>query len=140
MLFRSLIVNGSGYAFASANMPMSMAKVGLDGRTPSGSNSNASASSVQPPCHQPADTKSSADTQRTGSGTHANDPSEAVDQDAPDCCKSADCRCACVHQMPVFVAVDWVRDAVIVHTDHTRSMTSAHTPPILPHLIRPPIG
>jgi hypothetical protein len=141
MLCIGLIVNGSGYALASAGMPMSMAKVGLGNHAPGASNTSGSAKGAQPPCHEPAaGTESVADTNQINPRSHASDPSAAADQGAPDCCKSGNCRCACVHQLPVFVAADWVRDAVVVHVDNARSMRSTHASPTLPHLIRPPIG
>lgn len=61
-------------------------------------------------------------------------------QPGPDCCDSGACRCACMHQAQVAVAVLLPIDAVIIHARAVLPPAAGHSTPALPHLIRPPIG
>lgn len=133
LLTVGLILNGSGYAVASAHMQhMTMASA-----TPQPVATPVAA--VESPCAE----------RHQGMVPVAGNPlpdaaSDAVSVEseypAPDCCKSGACRCACVHHSQAAVPAVAFRQAVIEHVSSVRSMKSGHDSPALPHLIRPPIG
>ena len=64
----------------------------------------------------------------------------APSQSQPDCCNSLGCQCACVHHgQPAVPAYAWP-DASNGQASVVLPLKSGHTAPVLPHLIRPPIG
>ena len=87
------------------------------------------ASAEEHPCHEHA-------------STAADQPAPAVDADtrSPDCCKSGNCRCGCVHQATAAVLGLHPVASTIEHAASARPMSTGHAGPALPHLIRPPIG
>lgn len=126
LLCISLILNGSGYAAASATMPMEHpASVAAA--------QEASKAAETPPC--PGHTGvTAADDRTTG-------PDPATDEhDQPDCCPSAACAGACLQHAPAAIVAQSMGPTVIGHSDAVRSIQAAHATPTLPHRIRPPIG
>ena len=82
-----------------------------------------------------------------GQASHSQDAADAAmpskdkqPHQAPDCCKSSTCTCACVHQAAAMVPMLVFQGATLLHVGSVRSMTLGHPAPALPHLIRPPIG
>ncbi len=60
-------------------------------------------------------------------------------QSSEECCDPAGCG-ACVHPCPALVHVIAFNPAWATHSQNVRALTSAHAPPPLLHLIRPPIA
>ena len=83
------------------------------------------------PCHDTDAGRGEQDSTDEGDiGTAAADP---------DCCKGG-CQCACVHTVasmfhPLSVAPAAFHASVAISRD-----TGTYVPPVLPHMIRPPIG
>ena len=82
-----------------------------------------------------------------GQASHSQDAADAAmpskdkqPHQAPDCCKSSTCTCACVHQAAAMVPVMAFQGTALLHVGSVRSMALGHATPPLPHLIRPPIG
>ena len=77
---------------------------------------------------------------RSDTPSTANTPAPRPAHPAPDCCSNGACHCVCVHQVPsvnpaVLVAVN---DGIDL--ERTQALLPAHASPLLPNLIRPPIG
>lgn len=136
LLAVSLILNGSGFAVASAHMHMDHA---ASERSIAQPNVHPVAT-AQPPCGEhPQGSGSMAAGDPPGDAT-TNAASLMPEQESPDCCKSAACRCACVHQAQAAVPVVAFHAAAIERVSGVRPMKSGHASPAIPHLIRPPIG
>ncbi|MBS0199185.1 MAG: CopL family metal-binding regulatory protein [Proteobacteria bacterium] len=88
---------------------------------------------MEQPCH--AHAGMSAMTQH-GHGDSAPDKHQQHPQ--PDCCKSGLCQCACVHAMQMSMAS--LMATPNVHVMRVARLQPSHAGPVLPHLIRPPIG
>ncbi len=135
LLAVSLILNGSGYAVASAHMQMDHAALASTTTQPIVH----PVATAEPPCaehHQGGSMASkipSADAATDAASVKSGDPS-------PDCCKTGACRGACVHSGPVAVPTMAFRPVVIEHANSVSPMISGHASPAIPHLIRPPIG
>ena len=134
LLSLCLILNGSGYAMASAHMSMGHQESG----GAMGQLAADPADSAQPPCHQLHDAAPQAAEQAPGSPPDT----AAVDSDSPspDCCKSGACRCACVQHVPATIPVHALGEAAMEHAAIVLPLTLGHAAPALPDLIRPPIG
>ena len=125
-LAAALIFNGAATAVASVHMHQ------MGGVPATTQPEPEPASAEEPPCHEHA-------------STAADQPAPAVDPDtdesqSPDCCKSGNCRCGCVHQATAAVLGLRSVASAIEHAASVRPMSTGHAGPALPHLIRPPIG
>ena len=90
------------------------------------------------PCHE----------HRAAMSSHAMEQAVQIDAKtpagkqpaAPDCCKSGLCQCACApaYTMTAQMWPSWATS--LTHDPIVRRLPLGHTPPALPHLIRPPIG
>jgi len=127
-----LILNGSGYAYAAAQMPMSGAAVGSvndrDMRDHDAAVDEAS------PCHQ-------------AMGGERADPAPPADglaghagHDGANCCQSDQCDCVCAQHVPATSLAFWLRPPVRVSSRVPAYRPVQHLSPALPHLQRPPIG
>lgn len=87
------------------------------------------------PCHHDGQSAHSDDA--AGAAAPAKDKQP---RQAPDCCKSSTCTCACVHQAVAMVSMMAVQGVVSLHVSSVRPMALGHPAPALSHLIRPPIG
>lgn len=125
LLAVALTFNGVATAAASAHL-------GHMGAVETPAAAKASAAE-DPPCHEHHQATAAVDEQPVPAPQSKGHPS-------PDCCKSAACRCACVHHAPAAIAALSFGAPIIEHEDSVRSMSSGHAAPALPHLIRPPIG
>ena len=134
LLSISLILNGSSYAMASMHMQMG------HGPAPALAVEQApdSVDAAEPPCHQHQNGVLGLEAPL--SDTASDTASIQSEIPPPECCKSGSCRCACVHQVQVAVSVYSLDGAVIEHADVMPPLNPGHAAPVLPHLIRPPIG
>lgn len=132
LLSLSLILNGSGYAFASGHLQMqSAASTMAEGGVAQDS------SQSQAPCHDeggiatalPATT----DTQPADS---PHDPGHR----GADCCQSGSCRCICAHGSVAVVPPLRGNPGAPMHAAMVQPLLAGYPAPVLPHLIRPPIG
>ena len=88
------------------------------------------------PCHHDGQSAHSDDA--AGAAAPAKDKQP---RQAPDCCKSSTCACACVHQTAAMVPMMASQEGVVsLHVGSVQTMALDHPTPALPHLIRPPIG
>ncbi|MBW8822918.1 MAG: CopL family metal-binding regulatory protein [Xanthomonadales bacterium] len=90
---------------------------------------------MEQPCH--AHAGMSAKTQH-GHGDNAAGNHQKHPQPQPDCCKSGVCQCACVHAMQM--SMTSLMATPNVHVIRVARLQPGHVGPVLPHLIRPPIG
>lgn len=142
LLSVGLILNGSGYAVASAHMQMddSMQAGSMQAGTSSTLVASAALAAETPcPTHHLMGMQSMSTESPTVHGA-ANTTSLKSGHPSPDCCKSGACRCACVHQCQAAVPAVAFQLAVIEKVGNVRPMQSGHESPAVPHLIRPPIG
>lgn len=112
----SLMLNGIGTAFASAQM--------LQGE---GGRMDHAAETSMPPCHEdqaPAE--------------DALDGQAQVPQS--ECCQPGSCTCPCASHTSVALVGKESATNHIAHAASAHAMTLGHAAPALPHLIRPPIG
>lgn len=72
-------------------------------------------------------------------GTKAVDEANDRPSPEPDCCKGA-CQCACAHSVASTVVPFLAMPVEYQATVTATGRTEAYAPPLLPHLIRPPIG
>lgn len=133
LLSISLILNGSGYAMASMPMPMPMKAEDMQ------QVANAPEQQLQPVCHESANAPLTAPEAKAADVPVEQGPAKPKPH-SPDCCKSGGCRCLCGHHAPAVIAVLIERDGVVERASNSRSATTSHPAPALPHLIRPPIG
>lgn len=129
MLIFSLIVNGSGYALASAPMQMGY----MPEPAAAAATEPAPASSL--PCHEQTSHAAPAGAPMTAS---QDVPPSASERTADDCCSSGACNCDCTHAQATLPA-----DAhVVVSVEHLPAacaLQAGHIAPTLPHSMRPPI-
>ena len=133
LLTVALILNGSGYAVASAHLSKAFADVSHEAHPLAHERMN------QPLCH---------DDQVATLATHQHDPDQTMHHESgspessshPDCCKSGACRCACTQAATAAVVMVFERDALIVRSNPSRPLKPGRPAPALQHLIRPPIG
>ena len=133
LLTVALIMNGSGYAIASAHLSKAFAYVSHEGRSLAHERMN------QPLCH---------DDQAATLATHPHDADQTMrhepgSPESPahaDCCESGACRCACTQAATAAVVMVFARDALIVRSNPSHPLKLGRPAPALQHLIRPPIG
>ncbi|WP_149193465.1 CopL family metal-binding regulatory protein [Luteimonas suaedae] len=147
LLCLGLILNGSGYALASASMPMehSLASASAaDVVTPA-----ARTAAKDVPCHQQkhgtsesaaAAARSPSSASLPGSQSPNDEPPTETPDLACDCCESGLCRGTCMHQGQAAVPAASQYDAVPAHDCDARPARPGHAAPALSHLIRPPIA
>jgi hypothetical protein len=126
----SVIFNGS--ALASMSMPMPSP---LHQQPHDHVGAGTSRASIHPACHeQAADMESVAahphppSSPLPGKGRHAT----------PDCCAAGSCACVCVQSQAGIAIAGF--DRLGMHAMTARQARARHDEPVLPHLIRPPIG
>lgn len=136
LLAFGLILNGSGYAVASSHMQMDHAALASTTLTSAANPSVA----AEPSCAELHVGMRSLSAEAPAADTVADATSVKSGRPSPDCCKSGACRCACVHQCQAAAPAVAFQLAVIEKVSSVRPMKSAHESPVVPHLIRPPIG
>lgn len=146
LMIVSLVLNGPGLAMASSMTMMQGMDMGTavsvtdgpDSMPPGHNKGDYIVASARPPCHGDA-----AENAVTASG-HAQ-PSDgdtahgAPAQPGRDCCHSGRCQCVCAPAAALVITMLRVPVAIGA-TDVTHARSSAHVPPALSHLIRPPIS
>ena len=132
LLCIALVFNGAASAMASVQMMQMHA----DGQ-----------GTASIPVPTMADAEPAMPCHHNGQASHSQDAADAAmpskdkqPHQAPDCCKSSTCTCACVHQAAAMVPVMAFQGTALLHVGSVRSMALGHATPPLPHLIRPPIG
>lgn len=142
-----LILNGSGYAVAATGMELAHLSRAMDGTAAAGAHAHdgaamASHSGDRMPCHEAPAVASAPHAEHSPPVAHDAHGSGHGDTQAqgPDCCTTTHCGCACLQHLTATVPVFPMGPALVVHLASHRTMASAHAAPLLPHLIRPPIG
>src|SRR6476619_5548745 len=130
LLCISMILNGSALASPSMQMSPSSAHQLAD-RAAVGTQSPL----LHAACHEQAADMSVA-------ASHAHPPRSPVPHrgghGTPDCCPAGSCACACMPPLPSVAVAGFEPMAMqAMRSGHARAR---HDEPVLPHLIRPPIG
>ncbi len=134
LLCVGLIFNGSGAAVASADMQVAHVQ-----RVDAAHDHHGTVDDdAKAACHGGAMAMAKGGHHAAGMDNDATGCQTTADHSA-DCCDSGVCRGDCVQQLQLIVDAPWTRDIVAGPADNVRPMAPAHAPPILPHLIRPPI-
>ncbi|WP_407351554.1 CopL family metal-binding regulatory protein [Luteimonas sp. R10] len=144
LLCLGLILNGSGYALASASMPMAhsiaAAAAAPSAQTPA---------KADVPCHQKNHGTSASAAMVGHSPSPASLPIAESPNDEPpaetpdlacDCCESGLCRGGCLHHGQAAVAAASHYPQGPAHDCSARPAKPGHASPALPHLMRPPIA
>ncbi|WP_425562613.1 CopL family metal-binding regulatory protein [Lysobacter hankyongensis] len=130
-----LVLNGIGNAYASAMMVTGAKQSSVEARSADASGDRALTSSC--PDHHDAMAMEPGMIERE---KPASPPSSGDRHGSPDCCDPSHCKCPCMHAcaaLPVLA----VRMRVPLGNDvGVRRLSLGHPAPVLPHLIRPPIG
>lgn len=94
---------------------------------------------AEPPCHHHHARAAAASAQMAehGAATNVVEKSKTL---RPDCCKSANCACACTFAAAGIAMSPLPPDGFSGHAAIVWTETSGHRSPSLSHLIRPPIG
>lgn len=131
LLSVALIFNGSGYAYAAAQMHRG------GGAQDAGDTRGHAAAHETPACH-------------TGTGDEMADasPASAVKDaaghhdghDGSDCCQTDQCDCVCAQHVPATGLGFWLRVPTPVRSRVPAYRLAQHVSPALSHLQRPPIG
>ncbi|MFC3549491.1 CopL family metal-binding regulatory protein [Lysobacter cavernae] len=125
LLCIGLVLNGSGFAVAVTQMQMAHM---------------ASAVVMMPVQAKAGDEDASQACHDVTATAHAQASSASSKHDpAPDCCQSSQCACDCLQHVSAAMAVQ-VADSLIIRAPSLRPMPTGHASPVLPNLIRPPIG
>lgn len=128
-----LVLNGIGTAVAATRMQLAGAALALSAGPATAK--TATAQAMDPSCHLGM----------AAPATQVETPLLAVQAGAksqlpgPDCCRSANCGCACVYSTAVVVGA-LIQPVSYANAVVEWTKAAGHRPPILPHLIRPPIG
>jgi len=126
----SLILNGS--ALASPSMPMSPS-------LHQQSSDRIAAGMMSPSVHSACHERAAGMAIVTG---HAHPPSSPMPgkgkHATPDCCAGGSCACVCMPPLPNIA--DSGFDPTVMHAMRPGHARVRHDEPVLPHLIRPPIG
>ncbi|WP_425511901.1 CopL family metal-binding regulatory protein [Xanthomonas arboricola] len=73
-----------------------------------------------------------------GSGSKADG---GHNHSSSDCCKSTTCRCMCMHACASMMLTAMQQPTLLIpHDLRVSPLAVGHQTPVLPHLIRPPIG
>jgi hypothetical protein len=123
LLSLSLILNGSGYAWAATQMQLAHGDVAHD------------TAPATRGCHEHgmAATKSNVP---AAADVHTSKPGYP----APDCCRSGKCVCASMQPTSLTLASLSLRQPEIYRIIGAPAIRVGHASPLLAHPIRPPIG
>lgn len=128
LLCIGLVLNGSGFVVAATQMQMAH----LTSAVAMPAHAKAGDENAMQGCHDLTAPAQEATVVDEGSATSLHDQ-------APDCCQSSQCACDCLQHVSAAIAVQ-VPDSLIIRAPSLRPMSTGHASPVLPHLIRPPIG
>lgn len=131
-----LVLNGTGTAWASQAMAVESVAASVAAQRV-----HVPAVSEYPPCHeQPTHVTIDVD-EGDALAVHAGTPPVATGDDGNDCGGADACQCGCAqhHACAVLVAVAFIAPFLPPATSQG-TMSTAHAPPSLAHLIRPPIA
>ncbi|MGH8083842.1 MAG: CopL family metal-binding regulatory protein [Lysobacter sp.] len=131
-----LLLDGTATAVASVHMNhLDMAEATAQ------ATSTASSDAVgEMPCHDAdANGKKVATAAQPDLGEHEHESPDTGTK-SPDCCESGACDCACLHPVQAAVVAAAIGLGSLGRTGNVRPMFPMHASPVLPHLIRPPIG
>ncbi|WP_345295120.1 CopL family metal-binding regulatory protein [Luteimonas vadosa] len=136
LLLVGLVLNGPGNAFAFVHAGM-------------GATAGDSAQlETQPACHDGGSAQAPVRSMPAvhhsmfagGDDLSARGGEHPRDLAGSDCCDAGSCRCACVHGAVAVVEMPARAPFAAIVGSAVRPLVSAHPAPVLPHLIRPPIG
>lgn len=133
LLCISLVFYGSGLATAATRLQMQNAMAAVPALP---STDTASGRTLAASCHD-------ASAMEMPAAHHAgmlDGDAETTTQGSPDCCEATGCDCSCAQHVQVATTDLSVPSAMAVGSTAASRMTTGHTSPPLPHLIRPPIG
>lgn len=130
-----LVLNGTASAMAATSMPMNHFAAHMPKKAPVAV-SPQMASDMPCPQHHPA----SAAVSSHDLPNAVHPAPEKSKHPAPDCCKFGTCTCACTQLAQATFPSLNIGTIAFDGNRHVHWLTSAHTAPALPHLIRPPIG
>jgi hypothetical protein len=131
-----LILNGVGTALAGTRMQLEQ---DVHARHAAQASQPAVDAQAEPPCHQHQHAAASpAPVEKQAAAVDATEKSKTPA--APDCCKSANCGCACMYTVAGVVVSPLLRAVFSPHAVMASAGSSGHHAPSLPQLIRPPIG
>ncbi|MEG3191024.1 MULTISPECIES: CopL family metal-binding regulatory protein [Novilysobacter] len=137
LLCVSLFLNGAGHAVSAEHVPLERGVAAVqDARLSPPPPDILAAGHAAGPCHEEAGP-------HAGGATPA--PRDSGMQHGPDqthagCCEPSACSCACLQLAMGTPAALLPHGAVVGHSGEAGALMSGHPPPVLPHLIRPPIG
>lgn len=126
LLSITLILNGSGYVMAAAQMQLAQAAMASGAAPAMQRNANGS-------CHELG--MAAMAINAPVAATDAPQPDNPV----PDCCKSDQCACASMHTSLTVASLS-LREADIDRVIASTAKHVDHASPVLAHPIRPPIG
>lgn len=126
----ALLLNGMASAMASTRMAIAHPSHGQMAVERAASRALAQ----DPKCHE-SDPAQAAKQTETGAGHSISGHGSAS-----DCCQTNPCACACVLVAPFFAPGALPGGGEYTHVRSMRALASGHTPPALPHMIRPPIA
>jgi len=132
LLCVALVFNGATSAMASVQMMQMHADAH---EMPNHADMSMASAEADMPCHHDGQSAHPQDAIDAATPTKDKQPHQA-----PDCCKSSTCTCACVHQAAAMVPMMAFQGTALLHVSSVRPMALGHPTPALPHLIRPPIG
>jgi len=132
LLSLALILNGMGAAVASVQTAGSMMAAASHGMRAVASESGDSAC----PEHRAATARHDADP----SALHPSPSKDGGGHPSPDCCKSSSCHCVGVHACASVPVALTQAPSIAAHALRIASKAQERPSPMLPHLIRPPIG
>lgn len=136
LLSLTLVLNGTMSAMAATSMQMNRVAEHMPAKAMASQDT-----SSEPSCHEHGQTSAVASGSEVSSMASATGAFEKTNHPAiPDCCKFGTCDCACTHLAQAAFPSLGVETVVFDGHRSVHWLTSAHTAPELPHLIRPPIG
>lgn len=133
-----LVLNGSGYAVAAAQMQVKHLVAASDAMPPAAAAVSQDAA-VQP-CHEDPGTTAVVSNQSVPAIADTGVDRLQPGQSTPDCCKGTNCAAVCAQSASATITGLSAGHLVISHTSSVRPMRTGHPAPALGQLIRPPIG
>lgn len=127
-----LVLNGSGVAVAATQMQLGHPHLEHQATMP--------VAAVSEPCHEMAGMEALATQQLPAAGNDGTRAPATLAGSPADCCDSSGCDCSCAQHVQVATTHPSAPSATAVSSTAASRMTTGHTSPALPHLIRPPIG
>lgn len=136
MLILAFVLNGTTSAMAAAQMSLGHAN-------PQGEAMRHAAAPAHHQDHMSACHHEGMPSDATASTAHdhaSHSVSAKHHGHSSDCCEGGSCLCVCAHGMHATVPSPVLAMHAYGRKDQSEAHTAGHAAPVLPHLIRPPIG